>query len=429
MQQASWQWDSYESIQARVEAALASHLPALLLSICSPGGQVAGCFELADEIRATAGAAGKRVVAYVDGMAASAAYALACAAERIYVPSTGLVGSIGCMQISVDATAADRAMGLGFEVFASGARKADGNPHVAMSEGARGAIQANVDAMAETFFSAVAAARGLSPVAVAALDAGVFIGAKAVVAGLADAVMTLADVLASNGQPIGVQAGAEATTMDEKEIKSALKAIAEGKDEKAAARAKAALAAMDSDKSEDEADGEEPKKDPPKAEADGEEPKKDPPKDEKEAEASSSLALAAKVQSLSAKFAAREEAEERAALMASRPDFAPEVVALMERSPLSIVRDAVKSLPRGAVKAKGQIGAARAALEVQGTTGASHAEAGDRLPAAEAYDLDVAMGLKRGTVAIRHEGNRLILGVMTPAEARAQLAQKGQASK
>lgn len=433
LQHASWLWDGYDAIEARVGAALASPATTVVLRISSPGGHVAGCFELAETLRARAKSAGKRLLAYVDGQAQSAAYALACAAERIVLPPSGLVGSIGTMQVAVDATAANRAAGLEFAIFTSGSRKADGNPMTPMTEEARAAIQATVDELAAAFYALVGRARALSPASVGSLEAGTFVGAKAVEAGLADAVMTFAELVASGGQ-INAQSGAEENMDEEEKARAALTAIAEGDDDKAAARAKKALAALaegeEEDKPKDDDKGDSESK--AKAEGGDEDAKpKDDDKDKPEAKATASvsgdpaLALAAKVQSLEAWKTAREEREERETLMASRPDFAPEVVALMNRSPLAVVRDAVKNLPRGASKASGQVAAARAAMHAQPTVGDGQGDLKSALPEQEAHDLDVQMGLSRRTNAIRHEGTKLILGVMTPAEARAELAKKG----
>jgi ClpP class serine protease len=63
----------------------------IVLEIDSPGGQATGISELAAQIRAVA----KPVIAYVDGMAASAAYWLASAADEIVADKTALLGSIG----------------------------------------------------------------------------------------------------------------------------------------------------------------------------------------------------------------------------------------------------------------------------------------------------------------------------------------------
>lgn len=436
-------WDSYAGIRGRVESALASSCQTLILCIDSPGGEVAGCFELSAEIRSKAQAAGKRVLAYVDGQAASAAYALACAADAIYVPPTASVGSIGCIKMAVDQSGLDRQMGLTFAVVASGKRKADGNPHVPLTEDALVAIQGEVDAMAGIFFGLVANARRLAPEAVASLEAASFIGAAAVAAGLADEVLTSFDgllAMLASGQIMALAGAEEEMTEKEKAI-AALRAVAAGDDKDASKCAKAALKLMGADDGDqdgdkpadddkkDKAEGDDKpadddKKD--KAEGDDKPADDDKKKDDADAKAAASIALAAKVQSLTAKWDAREEAEERAKLMATRPDFAPEVVELMKRSPLPVVRDAVKSLPRGA-KAKGQIGAARAALTVTTVQGLGQGEAGDHLPENEAHDLDVRMGLAKRATAIRHEGNKMILGVMTPAEARAELARKGAA--
>jgi len=418
MQHPSWCWDSYQAICGRIEEACKSDRPAVLLNISSPGGQVAGCFELVSWIRSRAAAAGKTVVAYVDGCAASAAYALACAADRIVVPSTGVVGSIGCIQVSVDETARDRAMGLAFEMIASGARKADGNPHVAMTDEARAAMQAGVDDMAATFFEVVASARKKQATEIAKLEAGVFVGAKAVAAGLADAVMTLPELIAAGAQQVNAgSAGAEANmNEEEKALKAKLKAIADGDDKEAAARAKKALAAYD-DEGDEKKDEKEEKKEEAKAESE-DDGKKDEKKDDADAKASAKTAPVLAI--VEQKIASFEERQERRELMASRPDFTPEQVSVLEKSPLLALREAVKTWPKNT--AKSQVRDARAALGVAPTIGAKPEDA-------EPNPLDVQMGLSRGGSPIRLEGNRHYIGVMTPAEASAEIARREAAAK
>jgi signal peptide peptidase SppA len=414
MQHENWFFDSYESIQDRVQAAFLSPCPAVMLKLCSPGGQVAGAFELASWIRAQAEREGKPVVAYVDGIAASAAYALACAADRIVVPPTGVVGSIGCIQVNVDVTAQDRSMGLAFEMIASGARKTDGNPHVALDESARSAMQGAVNDMAATFFATVAKARSKSVEEIAALEAGVFVGAKAVAAGLADDVMSFSELVMSGAKQITAgAAGVEADMTDEEKAKAALQAIADGDDEKASAKAKKALAAFEDD-SDDE------KKEEAKAESDDDskEEKKDD-EEKKDADAKATTALA-RVVSLEAKLAERDERDERAKLLATRPDFSPEMIADLAKEPLASVKWAVKNHPRAVAKGN-TVRDARAAMGVT----PSLAEAAP----SEANELDVKMGLAPRPQAIREEGTRQILGVMTPGEARAELARRSASKK
>jgi ClpP class serine protease len=64
---------------------------AIVLEIDSPGGQSYECAETAEAIRASK----KPVLAYVSGEASSAAYWLACSANRIMAHRSAYVGSIG----------------------------------------------------------------------------------------------------------------------------------------------------------------------------------------------------------------------------------------------------------------------------------------------------------------------------------------------
>lgn len=414
--------DSYDAIKARVAEALASSARCVLLSIDSPGGVVAGCFDCVSELRAMADAAGKPLHAYVDAQATSAAYALCCAADKVWIPPAGIVGSIGVIDAVIDATAQDSFMGLAVTLVTSGERKADGNPHTATTPEAIEAAQAMVDTLAGHFFGVVAERRGLEPEAVRALNAGLLVGQQAIDVRLADEVGTFDEVLAA----LNASVGAPTDTMDAADVDAAQQArthvitnqdsappgastalaeaeasnptdtdrkgphmskLAEVKaglleaiddeestpeernaarkalsalDADAAAEDKEAAAAEDEEKH-DEPDGDEPKSEDEK-EPDGDEKPKDD--EDKPAEASA-LALAEQVQALSAWKAQSEAKAERAALMAQRPDFAAATVAWLNSQPLATVRSACKSpdkggLPRGAGKG-GQVSAARAA--------------------------------------------------------------------
>lgn len=188
--------DGYESITSRVTAALAApEVRAVVLRISSPGGVVAGCFEAVRAIRDAKARAGKPVVAFADEECYSAAYALACAADKICLPPSGRVGSVGVMQTLTDMSQALAAEGMRVQVVTSGAQKADGHPAVPLSDEVLARTQAVVDALAGQFAALVGEARGMSAAAVLALQAGCFLGADAVTAGLADRVCNLAGAL------------------------------------------------------------------------------------------------------------------------------------------------------------------------------------------------------------------------------------------
>ncbi|MDC9591541.1 S49 family peptidase, partial [Xenorhabdus sp. XENO-10] len=72
----------------------------ICLDIDSPGGEVAGCFDLVDLIYQSRGE--KPIHAILSENAYSAAYAIASAADRIIVPRTGGVGSVGVIVIHCD---------------------------------------------------------------------------------------------------------------------------------------------------------------------------------------------------------------------------------------------------------------------------------------------------------------------------------------
>ena len=133
---------------------------AILLDIDSPGGESGGVFDLADRIRAATLV--KPVWAVANDMAFSAAYALASAAQKVYVSRTGGVGSIGVIAIHVDQSLRDAQEGLHFTAVYAGDRKNDLTPHAPLSNDAQRFLQGEVDRVYGLFVDTVARQRGLS---------------------------------------------------------------------------------------------------------------------------------------------------------------------------------------------------------------------------------------------------------------------------
>jgi ClpP class serine protease len=186
--------DGYDAIESRVRAALDDpRSRSLVIEYDSPGGEVAGCGVCADAIRAAADASGKPVVSYVGELAASAAYWLASASDKIVTPASGMLGSIGVIATRVEETGE---AGRKVHYITSGARKADGHPTVPLSEDELAATQAKINALADVFAGAVAERRGMTREAVRGLEADVLIGADAVARGLADRVGNLGSAVA-----------------------------------------------------------------------------------------------------------------------------------------------------------------------------------------------------------------------------------------
>lgn len=179
--------DGYDAITARAAKAHADPaVRAVVLRLDSPGGEVAGCQDCARALRAQANASGKPLVAYADELAASAAYWLASQADELVVPETGLVGSVGVITTVIDRTAANAAAGRVVRVVRSGRLKAVPHPDEPATDEALAPLQTEVDALARIFAEGVAPRRGMTPEQVLAFDAALFLGARAVAAGLAD---------------------------------------------------------------------------------------------------------------------------------------------------------------------------------------------------------------------------------------------------
>lgn len=160
---------------------------AIVLDVDSPGGEVAGCFDLVDTIYGLRGE--KPTWAILSESAYSAAYAIASAADRIIVPRTGGVGSIGVITMHVDWSRALDDAGFAVTFITYGDRKADFHPEKPLTKEALEAAQADINTMGELFVETVARNRNLSAQAVRDTQAACFMGESGVSRGLADAVM------------------------------------------------------------------------------------------------------------------------------------------------------------------------------------------------------------------------------------------------
>ena len=184
---------SYEGIATQIEAAAGDPaVRGLALEIDSFGGEVAGVFDLADRIRAIR--ATKPVWAFVAEHAFSAGYALASQADRILLPRTGALGSIGVVVMHADLSGQLDQDGMQVTLIHSGSHKVDGNPYEPLPADVRDDIQREIDVLRFLFAETVAAGRSgrLSQEAALATEAAAYRGADAVASGLADEVTDLA---------------------------------------------------------------------------------------------------------------------------------------------------------------------------------------------------------------------------------------------
>lgn len=153
---------SAEGIGKMLRAAMADQsVGTILLDIDSPGGTVTGVSELAAELFAMRGQ-GKKIVAQVNGMAASAAYWLAAQADEIVSLPSGVAGSIGVFMAHKSLAKALEQEGIDVTLISAGKYKVEGNPFEPLTEEAKVVMQAEVDAAYSRFVNDVARGRGVS---------------------------------------------------------------------------------------------------------------------------------------------------------------------------------------------------------------------------------------------------------------------------
>lgn len=184
-----WFWRmSYSDIRKYFREAMADEsVKAVLFDIDSPGGEVNGLFDLVDEIYNARGA--KPIYAVANEYALSAAYAIASAADKIYLSRTASVGSIGVIAIHLDQSRFDDDIGVKYTAVYAGRHKNDYTPHEPLKSEARDILQHSVNKTHLLLSETVARNRGMTVEDVLNTEALIYEGADAINIGLADSVM------------------------------------------------------------------------------------------------------------------------------------------------------------------------------------------------------------------------------------------------
>jgi protease-4 len=147
-----------EAIQRALQQAVDDPtVKAIVLRVNTPGGEVTASDNLYNAVRKAA--AVKKVVVYMDSIAASGGYYLACGASKIVANETTLTASIGVIIQSVNYSQTFGKVGLETMTFASGKFKDTLSGSRPMREDEREYIQALVSGMYDKFVGIVASAR------------------------------------------------------------------------------------------------------------------------------------------------------------------------------------------------------------------------------------------------------------------------------
>ena len=191
--------EGYETLAKRLNAAVTDpEIRAIVLNIDSPGGEVAGLFALAQQIRAAREI--KPIHAVASDCATSAAYLIASAANSISVTESAQIGSIGVITCHVDLSGALDKAGVRMTPIFAGSHKADGHPYGPLPPHVATDLQQKVDYYYGLLIDGIAAGRRrLTPAQLRATEATIYIGANAVVSGLADRVESPDQLIARLG--------------------------------------------------------------------------------------------------------------------------------------------------------------------------------------------------------------------------------------
>ena len=182
---------SYVQLQdAAKEIAEDVSISHVVLNVGSGGGSAYSCFQTAKYMSDTLKGANKKIITYVDGMMASAAYALGCIADEVIVNPDAQVGSIGVVIALHDEHIKEQMEGEKTIYITAGESKVPFAEDGSFKKEFLDDLQKDVDYTYGKFTAHVAAMRNISEESVIATQAKVYKSPDAIKLGLADKEMT-----------------------------------------------------------------------------------------------------------------------------------------------------------------------------------------------------------------------------------------------
>lgn len=159
----------------------------------TPGGEVAGNFELADKIYEARSEKPSR--AFASDYSYSAGYSLASATHRVVMSRSGGVGSVGVVTAHVEYAKMLEEWGIKITFIFAGKHKVDGNPYEKLPEDVKSRIQKRINRVYGTFTGLVARNRAMEEDAVRKTEALTYDASEAIEVGFADKVGALEEEL------------------------------------------------------------------------------------------------------------------------------------------------------------------------------------------------------------------------------------------
>ena len=185
-----------------LEQATDPAVKAVVVRVNSPGGSVVA----SDEIYHALVEFDRPVVVWMDEIAASGGYYIACGGDHVFAHPDTLTGSIGVISQFLNVEELLDEVGVDVVVITSGPRKDIGSPFREMTEEEQALWEGITDEIYEGFVEVVAQARDLPLEEVRELaDGSIYTGQQAQKLGLVDDVGTLDDAIAKAAELGGIE--------------------------------------------------------------------------------------------------------------------------------------------------------------------------------------------------------------------------------
>ena len=172
--------------------------PAVALIINSPGGSPTQSSLIADKIIKKAKEKNKKVLAFVEDVAASGGYWLACASDEIFIDTNSILGSIGVISPGFGFVDLIKKIGIERRVYTSGKSKSFLDPLKEEKKEDINRLKDIQEQIHENFITYVKSRRG-SKIAEKNFDevfSGLFwVGNKAIDLGLADGIGSIYEII------------------------------------------------------------------------------------------------------------------------------------------------------------------------------------------------------------------------------------------
>lgn len=241
----------YKYIEMAVKRGLAdANVQRIAFVIDSPGGEVAGCFELTDLIYENRGT--KPMRSFSADHCYSAAFALGSATGKgsMSITRSGGIGSVGVITMHVEYSEALKQAGIKITYIYRGKHKKDGNSYEPLPEAVRARIEKRIEKLYSVFTETVARNRDMEEQAVRDTEALTYDAEDGIEVGFADRLGALEDEMALFAEDTSAGDEQMADTYTKEQYDAAVAAAkndgkAEGVKEGTAAGAKAAQDRID----------------------------------------------------------------------------------------------------------------------------------------------------------------------------------------